>query len=508
MMRRYYPFMAIVIIVTITHFPLLLMDGTYWDDWVLKQFILERNFGGHFDLWNELGLPGYAVLYWVIGSLGPNPVIAHNVLTFILLIISALLVYAIGRKMQLSEFEAMIIAITASVYTALETTFVFNVTVYLLMLTLFLGGVYVALQKGAAMRVVALVLFTLSFQHNSLLVFYGGFLLLKLLQEKHVVRFVKRNIDFLLLPIIFWFAKETLTDSVAYYNRFNPAWSNVQAGTLGFLSKGVMEQGRDILRFVSAHLIAWGGVMAIGVTLVWKKYTGVPHSKRATIILILFGLAVFICAIAPYVLVSKGPRAHGYTTRHALLIAIPIGILIVGSLRILLQKEWGKWITSILLSTALTGSVIAHWTVYIRWQERWIKDYSLITYFEDHPELKKIGTYILDDQFPVTSETYRYYEWSAMVRQAWGVPGYLVMEEHESFEVIAEIGEFHPRWKEWYHLDGYPRAPCEAMLKIEPGETNALNYTKIRLFGSKEEMRSLLHEATVITVTPKAGCRV
>ncbi len=475
---------GIVLTVAIAHVPILLMQGIYWDDWVLRQFVIDGDFAGHFTLWKELGLPGFAYLHWWIGSVGSSPETAHNVLSFLVLIAIPLLVYSIARAMKCRTKESMMMAIVAGVYPALETTFAFNVSVYLLMIALLLSGSLIALKadrlrgtRHIAARISAHILFIISFQHHSLLVFYGGFLLLVLMQTWEagrplgniLVQFLRSHADFILLPIVFWCLDTALLPRVGYYNNITFDVHVWRTALLGFISKGLMEQLREILRMIASHPMVWlGTVISAALTgLLGVTKSNVSADHRRIFLLLGYGMLLLILAMLPYILVGKAPRAHGYTTRHGMLLAIPVGILITGIAGLIpSRKQWQIIIRRCALVTAYTGSVLALWTNYALWEARWAKDSSLITYFTDHPELKSIGTFVIEDGMPVTTEHYRYYEWGGMMRKAWGEQGRIGMYADENIESISKIGAFHPHWKEWYHLAGYPLTPCTATLRI------------------------------------------
>jgi hypothetical protein len=500
------------------------MNGTYWDDWILRQFVLDGDFAGHFTLWKELGLPGFAYIHWWIGHFGPSPEVAHNFIACTSLLAIAGLVFAIARTMHCSSYAASIMGITAGVYPALETTFVFNVSVYLLMLALFLAGTAVALRlhhlqggRHIGARIIAQILFIISFQHHSLLVLYGGCLILLLIQRWNAdvpllslaIQFVKRHADFILLPVIFWVVDTAAVPRVEYYNDliFDPGiW---RTATLGMISKGLMEQLREIVRTLSAHPWIW--IVAVLCAVVAgargtyaEKSANVDRKKAWGIFL--YGTVLLALAMLPYILVDKAPRAHGYTTRHGMLLAIPIGILIAGSVQMIgCRNRWQRLAVWLVLTSAYIGSVLALWTNYAVWEARSAKDTALIAYFMDHPELQNIGTFVIEDGMPITTESYRYYEWGAMMRRAWGKPGHLGMSPGESFAEISKIGVYHPHWMAWNHLAGYPLSPCTAQLHI--AKTTKMNNRQIgwqyflhRIKFDEKQMAEFLQSLTQIDV--------
>ncbi len=91
-----------------------------------------------------------------------------------------------------------------------------------------------------------------------------------------------------------------------------------------------------------------------------------------------------------------------------------------------------------------------------------------------------------------------------MLRAAFGEPGRLGMYPHQSYEKIAEIGKYHPHWKEWDHIAGYPASDCTARVVIErgadvPPRKLALTYLWKRFSSDENAMRTFLQGVTNVT---------
>lgn len=494
------------ILLGLAHMPLLVMDGIYWDDWILRHFIVSGDKAAHVFHWQERGLPVFSFFHWIIGGIG-NPAITHNLLTFALIITSSVLMFLIAKTLQVSDWEAWLIVISADMVAAVETMFLFSTTVYLLMFTLFLLAVFLALRNTMVTRIMALLLFSVSFQLHSLLVYYAAFLLLRARQKKSLGTFLRTSMDFLLLPVAYWFIKtEFFVVALPYYNKFDWSLASLRLSTVGFLREGLVAQVSETVYLCITHPVAWVFTICIAVVLALYRGNRINVSTSSTVAWVGFGVMLFVLGAAPYVLVGKPPSAHGYATRHALLIALPIGVFVTAVVRVFLRFQYGKYIASVVLATIVCGGTISHWQLYAGWQERWIKDQSVIAYFAAHPELQSIGTYTLDDDYPLTTESYRFYEWSAMFREAWNVSGYLVLMENERFEQYAWLDEHHVYWREWYNVTGYPRNSCQATLRIAPRNVNVLAYVTARLLKDERRLQTLIQEATTITVIPDADC--
>lgn len=526
--KTWIPYAIVAAAILIAHGPILLMDGIYWDDWVFRDFVLRGDWAGNYEHYRVLGEPGIGLVLWFIGSIG-RAELTYHVLSVTLLIANGILIMRIARSLgRMSTLEAAIIGIVAGAYPAVEVSFTFIVTVYYLMLCTLLLGVECFLQarkkSGVAhwvWRIASLLLFLFSFQHNSLLVFYGVFFLLLILDEwkrsgRSLVRSgcqtALRYPEFVVGPFAFWLINDWMFPRIYFYNKFNLTFGNIKAGTLAFISKGLMEQVREVGRTLVAYPNLGIAAAVAGAVLMWlwRGKAARALSEHRTLIIIAAAAVVFLFSIAPYVLVSKGARAHGYTTRHALLVGVPVGIAVVGILRPMVRRSWSTVVGAAIFSVLFFSCSAALWGHYANWQARWVKDRSFMLSMVEHPERKSIGTFFIEDKFPlIIGENYRFFDWSSMFTEAWGEQGY------SGFTGAGPTKEF-PDWERdqqqpaWYNVEGYPRSPCEAALTIEPGplvqgKTSfdiARAYMRHRFFGTEEEMNAFLRGVTTITVKP------
>ena len=90
------PYFLIAAVALLCHGLLLLNDGTYWDDWLLKSYLVESNWDALHDMATEMGLPILAHFFWTLtltGLLG-----FYKFIAFLSILFSAFLVYRLALQ--------------------------------------------------------------------------------------------------------------------------------------------------------------------------------------------------------------------------------------------------------------------------------------------------------------------------------------------------------------------------------------------------------------------------
>jgi hypothetical protein len=166
------------------------------------------------------------------------------------------------------------------------------------------------------------------------------------------------------------------------------------------------------------------------------------------------------------------PLLSGWWTRHALLLALPVAIILLCTLRLagsFGDKTWQGllYVGSLLLLALFSFTYMDN---YMAWQGRWVKDRSVMLNLSRHPEWQGVSLFWIDDQYPVGPETrYRHYEWSAFFHQAWGGEAYLGLNprgnELSALQRIQD-GDLEEAYKFYRNLD---LGGCQAILQVQRG---------------------------------------
>jgi len=524
--KRYAPFIAILFVGLGTHGLLLLNDGIYWDDWLWVTALQEKNWLRIYTVGFSRGEPLDAYFQWFFSGF-QNIEFVYKFVAFLSILLAAMLVYVICRQMGiLTRAESLWIALISMVYPAFQTQILLSTTNYLFYYMLFLAGIFLTLKStnsvsfwGHALRFGALILFFLSFSLGSLLVFYFGFLLIFVLYARRLqllslremlTRFLPRHLDYILLPFLYWLIKETWFRPYGLYANYNiltfslPVWIH---NLVLFLNNGIYGQFKTALLELLNQPVLWLLVL-LGAWLGWRYFKEKePNSQSVRpYTLLAYGVLLMGLGIFPYIAVGLGPTLTGWSTRHSLLLALPVALVIVAIARLFFHDprrgfSLPGWI---LLVTLLLAFGLATVSTYIDWQARWVHDRSLMVNLPRVDGSGDYSVYWVDNQYPLGGDPYvQFYEYSSMFKQIWGdetrlgYPG-IHPDMPAYIKSVAGIG---------YNLDEFDPAGCQATLTIYRG---TLSYSEFGLvaryfyykFLRPQRMPGLLDRVTQVEVQP------
>jgi hypothetical protein len=170
----------------------------------------------------------------------------------------------------------------------------------------------------------------------------------------------------------------------------------------------------------------------------------------------------------PYVAVGLAPTLRGWSTRHTLLLGLPLGLLVVAGTRLAFSvgaRRYEPLRFGVLLTLAV-GYFLATQESYIGWQARWVKDQSIIQQLSGLDPARRFSVIWIDDNFPLGGEgNYRFYEWSSIFRSAWGTQRTLGLDRKTSTpDFLTTSSKF---FTSRYNLRDFDPAGCQALLTVQ-----------------------------------------
>jgi hypothetical protein len=443
-------YLLVGLFAALAHGFILLSDGIAWDDWLwINPADRSVNVARLVAAGREMGtVPLHAVYISLIR------LVDYRVLVFCSVLTTAMLLYRIGRKSGLvSRAEAVFIAAISVVYPAYQTWPLMSTANYVFYYAIFLLGVLFVLEYETAtrrgrwlLRAAALLGFLVSFGLNSLLAFYFGFLLFWLVWAQRrdglgigrtLVRLLTRRPDFVLLPIVYWVVKTLAFRTHGLYADYNGLSLSPARflQTEGFLSHAVVRQLAAAV-MLPVHEPVVGIFMLLLACLTYavagKRGPAFLEDTSRRPALLAFGIVLLFLGVIPYAVVGKGPTfdtSQGAfdhpveSTRHALLILMPVALILVGAFR--LAFAWGKSRISA-LGLALLAPLTIVFTLqtvagYVSWQARWVKDRAAMADLDAPAALKTASIYWVYDSTDIgVPDKYNFYEWTSMLKLAWG----------------------------------------------------------------------------------------
>jgi len=191
---------------------------------------------------------------------------------------------------------------------------------------------------------VSLAMFLLAFSANSLLVFYFGFLGLKLSLQSfsfsnlgvNELNIIVGNLDYIVLPFLFWFSKEKFAPRHGSYKSYNRIRLNPIRIALKYINairSGFEAAISDPIRSVAnAHLL-WIPITAAALAFYFPGF--IPFdaggaSKVVSIEFLTIGVILFLLAALPYILIDQNFAPGGFSTKHHLLFHLPVSMILFG----------------------------------------------------------------------------------------------------------------------------------------------------------------------------------
>lgn len=462
------------------HGMLLLNDGVYWDGWVLYGHYLNQDVESLLGTFKDAGNPGtgyfHRAFWWA-----SNPLLAYRLVIFLGILLSTLLVYFIVQRVSaLSSLERWFIAAMYCCYSAYQAYVEIIMSAASLTYAIFLLGAFVALRsfetKGRTalvLRLVALACIGFSFRLNSLLVFYFPFLILFLLGRKQewVVKELRGKLgalsrygDFILLPFGYWIVSRLLRKRQNEYAEYNHLILDPKQWAIDFwksIGNAIFAQFHNVQVLAGNRPLLALSLIAMAV-LAERVYFKMHRAKvnreqrenaenpgdlSSTFKIAMFAFILLVCALFPYLAVGKFPSVEGWDTRHALLISLPVagGLVAIGrSLHFVFLPNLVPHILRVSAGLLVVAFTLVTCKVYLEWQVRWIKDSSFILNVQKIPkeQTDKINIFLMNDAYPVGYEFYRFYEYAAMFKMAWGVEskiGFHPSATHDAEWVLKNV---------------------------------------------------------------------
>lgn len=399
---------------------MLLNNGVFWDDWTL--YNMEYN-----DLMQQFygnGFPWIGKIHYFLISNFNSPLI-YNAITVVSQIITFSFIYKTLVKLEVKNYKWISCFALLIPFFAIKNAMIclpYTVLLMLFFIALYALVIYLYNPKKYHYRIVALVGFYLSFYVNSLLVFYLLPLCIlyylknnKYFNYKILVDFIKKYIDFIVLPILFFIVKMIFTEKKGVYKEVG--YNEINLNGLLSLPKNLLtsidESFFGLFRalfkldlFYRYNLLAF--IVIAGILYAVKiKFTKISNPKA----FLLLGGVLFVIGILPYSLVGKPPSFMGYNTRHQLLLPIGSSILFMSLINFLVKKQLVKHVYVVVISLF----VLVSFKMNLKFVNSWLKQESLAVHIKENKSfLENHKTIYFEDRFLELNESDRGYTFYAL----------------------------------------------------------------------------------------------
>ena len=335
------------------HGVLLTNDLVYWDGWYLRVWLTSGNWAQTYEFFSSVGMPLYAYFNWAFAGLA-DPVPCMMAVTVACLLVSSLLTYEIGVcSAWLTAEECLAVALLGTAFPVFLAAQDIIMAFFIFTHTLFLVGVLAALRsmnacggRAVAWRLAALGSLFVAGVNAGLLVFQGASFafLFACWRRRHpcawgagTVRFTVAHLDFLLLPVVTWWFRHTITPPFGTYANYNQPkfdWLGWELGFKQFFSTTLSHVG-IALRWLAGEpeLLLVAGLLFFvcwwRAPAHWRFQPG-PASTRWLFVL---GALALVLGILPYVAAEKSLGLSGVESRTGLLLSLPAGLVVFALVR-------------------------------------------------------------------------------------------------------------------------------------------------------------------------------
>lgn len=265
----------------------------------------------------------------------------------------------------------------------------------------------------------AMALFFLSFNINSLLMFFT----LPVLEQAYrdsafgskdqMRRFLRKNFLLLAMPFIYFAIKIRFFKPVGQYAGYNEnfrasnIWETIEVQINDFAN---LEPNWRLILFIFPIVLA----------LVFWLLRGFKEENQTSkpVVLFLGGAFALILGLFPYWILGLPPTFFEWTSRHQLL--MPFGSsFIIASILIVVPWTFRVATAAFLLSASVAFGI----ENYLGFYKDWEKQKVLLNLIEKDQSIKSASLIVFDDQtkgLNAIQRTYRFYEWNGLMALALG----------------------------------------------------------------------------------------
>ena len=390
---------------------LILPEAIYWDDWTLFEVDPDIILLTFQEVGSMFNIAGY--LHVFLLSIGAW---SYKVLTFILMFSTGIAFDFILKKQKFIQIELRFLIV---MFFLILPFYWARVALIDIVYTLSYFLFFFSWSILSKYRILAVLLFFISFNTNSLLVFY----LLPFLDlyyrassDKINVKtfsvFFVRNIDLALLPFIYFALKLIFYSPTGLYENYNMQF------TLTHLFETPV---RMLLDWSALKISVFPMILIFSFFYVLIRTQVTPFissqikTKRSLIIICVSSI---IIACFPYWVLGHVPTFAEWTSRHQLL--LPLGFSsIIALFLVSIKNEFRAIFCAALIAISLNLNIGTYKNLFFDWQ----KQKTIIQLLADEDLVRGADLVLFDDQakdLNAINRKYRAYEWNGLLATAFG----------------------------------------------------------------------------------------
>lgn len=435
------PIIMLFVITFFSHFILPFNTGLYQDD-VIVQHFLNHDINSLVEWFIESSYHFGALMHYLLGQL-PMPVSAHRVLSLISIWAIGVFVYFIFyRHFNFQRQISFYIAAFTSVFSSYKIVISIIHTHHILCIALFYLGwlLYFEFRKNKrlALGISSLLIMTISFSYNSLLVLQYGLCLFDFLRgpKQKPWEYIKKNIFLIILPPLFFFARKKLIIPVgrmAGYNQFSSSPKVIFSNFWMHLEQIIGLGNWNAIKIFFSNPFPFFCLMLLIISFFMrriKKSSDIFLDLNLSHLLLYFFIFLF-STVMPYALVGKGATLFTWSERQAILMGLPLAfsVLILGKI------IPNKFASQLFLTILLLGHSLKTFQEYLYLEAQAAKSDSVIYKLKKIEPLKPGTAIFFYDLNQYQIDHYHWYEINKFVYEAWGKEEWIGIRKYPDLDL-------------------------------------------------------------------------
>ncbi len=328
--------LLIFLLYTVAFGLILFNKGLFFDDWVH----FNQSFSTRLTFYKDLGIFLYLPAY--IYSFIFKSIFFVRVTIFISFFLSSVFLYLILKRIkEIDDVSRLFIVIFFTLFPVNYARIAGCNSFYGIGYLFFFFGFWLLAifieKKSIIIRILSLVFLFFSFITSSFIVFYLIPIIYILYVERKAISnfktFIKKAlkyIDFILIPVIFWFLDYYLYKPAGLYTEYNKfSLQNILSlpkSTLLVFYKSFINTIDQSIKFFRPEIffiLFFSIIIIFIINKIYHQDKISAVSKKRDMIFLAIGFMFFMLGVLPYLLVGKFPDSFKSISRHQLL--LPLG---------------------------------------------------------------------------------------------------------------------------------------------------------------------------------------
>ncbi|MDP0561674.1 MAG: hypothetical protein QS721_04815 [Candidatus Endonucleobacter sp. (ex Gigantidas childressi)] len=408
---------------------LLNLDFIYWDDWVLVNQTKEDLVG----IFEVAGNPLTGYYHYVL--LEFFGIYAYKILTFATYFVSGLMVNNILKTIKnISTLERITLVSVFLLFPSnfarialIDSPYAFYNMVFFIAFYFF--SVNIA-NNDLKYRVISLVLFFLSFQINSLLVFYLVIFIYFIYQiwksnSKQYIKKIFQYTDFWILPFIFYIFKTIYLVPQDSHMEYYAITKAKIISSFFYSCKAIIKFYMHFFELLPSHVYVVILILVfIAIIYIVKKLnlTIIEKNKPSRMrSIVFFSLGIFFLYIGiyPYLVVNTSPSYYDWDSRHFLLFPLGLSFMIMSIFNLFYNTRVKQIMLVGLASVFIAYNISAYYNYIVDG----LKQDSILQNMKGNEVVENNTAFIIADRtkkYDALERTYRFYEYGGMLDQIYG----------------------------------------------------------------------------------------